>query len=292
MSMNIKKTLLATAVTTAMGATAIEAQAEHGTDLRGIFVADWSGLFTILNQSGTGLQNSSYPYYGDPTWGNGFRTQVSGTMTFDLATGSGSATVGDFDFFAGGPAQATTISMQVIDPVNGLVQANMGFNWNGNDGIPVSLILDARGFFGAISGGFATSDTIDQATVAGYGALPASNGMNKNKFPVGPVPMATTTLDTALISTASAACAADVANGDANGNCLTLNPSSEIGVIAGDDGLGGSPMIDGPFAGFNANFDITSVHVTNVNPIPVPAAVWLFGSGLVGLAGVARRRKS
>ena len=27
-------------------------------------------------------------------------------------------------------------------------------------------------------------------------------------------------------------------------------------------------------------------------PIPVPAAVWLFGSGLAGIAGVARRRKS
>lgn len=29
-----------------------------------------------------------------------------------------------------------------------------------------------------------------------------------------------------------------------------------------------------------------------VAPIPVPAAVWLFGSGLIGLVGVARRRKS
>lgn len=27
-----------------------------------------------------------------------------------------------------------------------------------------------------------------------------------------------------------------------------------------------------------------------VNPVPVPAAVWLFGSGLLGLAGIARRR--
>ena len=32
-------------------------------------------------------------------------------------------------------------------------------------------------------------------------------------------------------------------------------------------------------------------HVTS-SAIPVPAAVWLFGSGLLGLAGVARRRKS
>ena len=27
------------------------------------------------------------------------------------------------------------------------------------------------------------------------------------------------------------------------------------------------------------------------NPVPVPAAVWLFGSGLIGLVGVARRKR-
>mgnify|MGYP001817467390 FL=1 len=31
---------------------------------------------------------------------------------------------------------------------------------------------------------------------------------------------------------------------------------------------------------------------TQVNPIPVPAAVWLFGSGLLGLVGIARRKKA
>ena len=29
----------------------------------------------------------------------------------------------------------------------------------------------------------------------------------------------------------------------------------------------------------------------NVTPVPLPAAVWLFGSGLLGLVGIARRKK-
>jgi hypothetical protein len=33
------------------------------------------------------------------------------------------------------------------------------------------------------------------------------------------------------------------------------------------------------------------VDFINVNPVPVPAALWLFGSGLIGLFGIARRKK-
>ncbi len=60
------------------------------------------------------------------------------------------------------------------------------------------------------------------------------------------------------------------------------------------DGVAGCPMASGPFPGWNATFGGTAT-VTSVDPgpsqVPVPAAVWLFGSGLLGLVGVSRRRK-
>ena len=39
------------------------------------------------------------------------------------------------------------------------------------------------------------------------------------------------------------------------------------------------------------NHDDMMIRV-DFNPVPVPAAVWLFGSGLIGLVGVARRKKA
>ena len=43
--------------------------------------------------------------------------------------------------------------------------------------------------------------------------------------------------------------------------------------------------------GFDKFFSLRSwaVQTGDVSAVPVPAAVWLFGSGLLGLIGVARR---
>ena len=38
--------------------------------------------------------------------------------------------------------------------------------------------------------------------------------------------------------------------------------------------------------------DKASIVAVDLQPVPVPAAVWLFGSGLLGLIGVARRRRA
>lgn len=51
------------------------------------------------------------------------------------------------------------------------------------------------------------------------------------------------------------------------------------------------PQMDGGLK--NAALHYTwFVHDGNVSPVPVPAAVWLFGSGLLGLIGIARRKKT
>ncbi len=46
------------------------------------------------------------------------------------------------------------------------------------------------------------------------------------------------------------------------------------------------------FGGVAYSLSMTGVIGQNLAHIPVPAAVWLFGSGLVGLVGVARRKKA
>ena len=44
--------------------------------------------------------------------------------------------------------------------------------------------------------------------------------------------------------------------------------------------------------GFDPNSSFKKALGTAVTTIPLPATVWLFGSGLIGLLGVARRRRN
>ena len=54
----------------------------------------------------------------------------------------------------------------------------------------------------------------------------------------------------------------------------------------------GDWMLDDPAAVFDFDAVATYADFTLVSQVPVPAAVWLFGSGLLGLVGMARRKKA
>jgi hypothetical protein len=243
----------------------------------------YNGLFTMMDPGNKVFQNKSYPYYGDATWGYGLRTQVTGTMTFVTSNGSGSGTVDPFGFANNGNAVASGVEFQSLasptDPTNQLVLGALTFSWGGSD-ISTQIVLDASGMFAALqTGALVPGGTIDQASCGAGGALdgfcatPATTtDVSKGKFPIGASPIATSSFNT---------------NGQ-TGFGTTIGQLS----LGSDDMIGGSPMDNGPFLGFNANFDITSLTLNSVTPeVPVPAAVWLFGSGLIGLVGVARRRK-
>jgi hypothetical protein len=85
-------------------------------------------------------------------------------------------------------------------------------------------------------------------------------------------------------------------------NCLWSGTLNSVGNSAstvfsvhstdndGDTTLGVPMAPGGPFAGNNANFNLQGVALAE-SAVPVPAAVWLFGSGLLGLVGIARRKK-
>ena len=64
--------------------------------------------------------------------------------------------------------------------------------------------------------------------------------------------------------------------------------TSVPGTCTGINTTAGGSMQTGPFAGATPAFNGTG----DLAAVPVPAAVWLFGSGLLGLVGVARRRKA
>ena len=249
---------------------------------------DWDGVFTMLDGAGAALANSSIPAKGN----NQFQTPISGTMAFDTTTGAGTATLVPFFFFGGiFPAEAVGIEMQAIcDGAGGpgtLVLGNMLFNWNGTNGIPVSLVLDAAGFFtnGASAATPASDGTYVGATVPGTVTGP---GGYAGYLGLGPVPMATTAYNTTNSIACDAGCAGVSPSGllplvvdtAANANDFTANTGGTIG---------GSPMQAGPFAGSSANFDVTALSFTG-QEVPVPAAVWLFGSGLISLIGFARRK--
>ena len=73
---------------------------------------------------------------------------------------------------------------------------------------------------------------------------------------------------------------------------LTVTGGAAAAYFTGGTLLFDDTIVGAGFGEFtNPDFTLTMT-ATPVSAVPVPAAVWLFGSGLLGMVGIARRRKS
>lgn len=276
-----------------------------------IYEFGMSGNFSWLDSNGAILSNT-----GMAKGVNGFLTPVSGTLVLEMTSGvvsGGGLSIAPFWFLGNSPGEDYDLHDSSIvgigDGMGGsgpLLLGNMLFDWNGNSNIPLSIVWDASGVLGAIGSGISVG-----GIVSGVGASPSVDGTYSSPtfgyIAQGPTPLATTDWNiTPLCSTAS----------PGDGSCLGANPSGSLPLIAdiapnanrydlststyedllGDGtGIGGNPMIDGPFTGLNFNFDINTLTLQSViivdNVVPIPAALWLFGSGLAILVTVSKRKR-
>jgi len=270
----IKKTLIASAV----GLSLVGSGAVSASEVFGIFGGPMStdrANFTMLDGNGylVGGTNDVAMYWD----GNAFNaasdytgpgmapSSINVTATSTSPFFGHAWTAHDIQVFmpgsytfpvtdTGGPA---TFSATVGASQLGM---DMLFNWNGTANIDVFVVASQSTVFGS---GVARSANISGCTALSQ----AGTATQKNCLWDGP-------------GYAGGLSANKPLGGQKWMLASVVNANSVNGVP-------GVPMPAGPFVGFNANFNANLAPVV----VPVPAAVWLFGSGLLGLVGIARRKK-
>jgi hypothetical protein len=267
--MNMKKTMIASGVALALGAPVVNAALV--TDIYGAF--NWStdrANFTMLTPNGA-MQGGTNDVA--MTWdGNGFSASsdytgpgstanVTAASTFPFSSNVWTAhdiqvfTPGSYSFnvtLGGGAPETGTLSATVG---SGQLGMHMLFDWGGNNNLDVFVVASPSGVFGS---GVGTS------TVASPCTSTATNCLWTGKGWVGGL----------------------ASNAPTGGQKWMLTS-----VDGNGDGVPGIPMpLGGAFQLFNANFN-ANLTGTPDTVVPIPAAAWLFGSGLLGLVGIARRNK-
>ena len=192
----------------------------------------------------------------------GYQTAIGANLTYDTALGTGSTTLAfDADFW-GTPVSIHDINLNFTG--DNIIQGSMIADWNGSSNT-LETIWDASGFFNAINieGGLQAGDRI------------SGTNLYRNDVFMADVGSATPMSDSFI--NPNTLMSYDLNQGPA--------PLATIGGV----------LTEGAFTGIQVHLDIgsgNSLYVDSISAVPVPAAVWLFGSGLLGLIGIARRKKA
>lgn len=226
---------------------------------------DFTGRLIVADLNGNILTNYGQTY-----------TPISASLTYDTNTGLGSSglaiSMDGSDFF-NQPLEFHDINMTRQAGTN-LIDGQVLVDFSSTYNMPLHIEWDATGLFNAIDYGLQVGDKI-----SGTNLYRDSNG--DGVWDAGEW----------VADINSATPYSDIIQAAAPG----YDPSWDQGpapMAATINSLGLDDTT--PFPGVRAYIDIgsgNSMYVTSVSAVPVPAAVWLMGSGLIALAGFARRKK-
>jgi hypothetical protein len=224
-----------------------------------IITFDFTGRLTVVDPYGNLFNNIN---------NGGWQTPIGATLTYDTNIGVTSSTlnVNIGDWF-GVPAYIHDIA--AVSMTGNIIDAQYLGDWNGNNGMPAHVQWDATGLINAIGYGLQVGDKLSGNSL--YRDYNNDHVYDPSELLTANLGSATPYSDT-LIS----------------GLGIPLQGYAPLAATSATQGF-----TAGPFTGVVAYFDIgsgNSMYVTSVSAVPVPAAVWLFGSGLLGLMGMARRK--
>jgi hypothetical protein len=263
----MKKTLLATSVALLMGAGAADAAFLQAGSTGTIDLT--AGCFTFGDCAIGGLGNVT---------DNAITVRGAGTGI------AGDGKVGSISFTVGGDGNTLIIDSFQQDTYTGTAGGDFALNVGVanssgfvSDTGDLSLSMERFGFpnfFAYLDNSIWNVD--NSAGIAGQGdattgALDAwTTGSDSNWTPGTP----------------------GTVSGSGSGTALTGGAGTWTGTVVNFGNVGAAwTAFDG--TPYSEKFNVTLNGVAAVVPeVPVPAAVWLFGSGLIGLVGVARRKRS
>jgi hypothetical protein len=239
----------------------------------------WTSSFTFgLNAPQTGSQgqtdnNNSIVVTNPSSSSDSVGTPAGTRGSSALGNGAGSFIIS----LAGGSFSIANFQMDAIDNTAGGTFVEYGTMTGGTTTGTGGMTLDPTGRLGAVGGAF-----------------PSPGALHDERWNV---PSGTAYRQFTTGASSNTATGVNTGTQFINSGAITGHEAVTIGDINSDGKMDyniilvSASSVGADWGGFNGAQYIEVWNMNLVSTVPIPAAAWLLGSGLMGLAAVARRKK-